>query len=128
MYHTFRREILALFALLTGLMIIQSVHDVKAAGCPAKSVSVRCTNGIGDMGAMIDAIEVSKNGLTVLNHAALALNQSQHSGVAYTQAGAMTPTYYHFGPDVVQIKADVVCSNYWRPGSSVALRRPACPL
>lgn len=128
MNHIFRRHILALFALLTGLMIIQNVHDVKAAGCAAKSVPIHCTDGTGDMGAMIDAIKVAKNELMVLNYATLDLNQSQQGGVVYTQAGAMTPAYHHFGPDVIQIKADVVCSNYRQPGSSATVRRPACPL
>lgn len=127
MNHTFRRYILTLFALLTGLMITQSVHDVKAAGCPAKSVFVGCTKGISDRGAMIDTIEVAKNELMAPKHATLALNP-QHGGVIYTQAGAMRPAYHQFGPDVVQSKADVVCLNYRRPGRSVTMRRPACPL
>ncbi|MBP6017270.1 MAG: hypothetical protein KA586_11165 [Candidatus Promineofilum sp.] len=128
MNHAFRRHMLALFALLTGLMIIQSVHDVKAAGCATKSVFIGCTNGIGDRGAMIAATEVVRNELMAPNYATVDLNQSQLGGVVYTQAGAMRLAYHHFGPDVVQIKADVVCLNYQRSGGLATVRRPACPL
>ena len=94
MNHTFRRHRLTLIALLLGLILFHNGRDGTAVIHADESIPVGCTNGIGDVNALSDAIEKANSDIEVDT---IVLGQD----CVYTLSG-QTPINGYYGLPIVQ--------------------------